>query len=88
MCVNTYEKFEMDADCWKNDAGKVNEMKSAAVNHEIGSYCGGKMKIWDGINWGKKTVFEVVTEMRSAMVKVWKWEKHIIKENTMRILVG
>ena len=45
MCANMYEKFEMDADCWKNDAAKVNKMKSSAVKHEIGSYYGGKMKI-------------------------------------------
>ena len=36
-------------------AAKVNEMKSAAVKHEIGSYYGGKipMKIWAGTNLGK-----------------------------------
>ena len=42
MCVSTYEKFEMDADWWKNDAAKVNEIKSAVVKHELGSYYGGK----------------------------------------------
>jgi len=35
-CVwNTYEKLEMDADWWKNDAAKVNEMESAMVKHKI-----------------------------------------------------
>ena len=38
---NTYEKLEMDADWWKNDAAKVNEMESAAVKHEIESNYGG-----------------------------------------------
>ena len=32
---NTYEKLEMDADWWKNDAAKVNEMESAMVKHKI-----------------------------------------------------
>ena len=42
MCANTYEKIGIDADWWKNDAAKVNEMKSAVVKHELGSYYGGK----------------------------------------------
>ena len=32
---NTYEKLEMDADWWKNDAAKVNEMESATFKHKI-----------------------------------------------------
>ena len=43
---NTYEKLEMDADWWKNDAAKVNEMESAAVKHEIESDYGGKKLLW------------------------------------------
>ena len=35
---NTYEKLDMDADWWKNDAAK---MESAAVKHEIESNYGG-----------------------------------------------
>ena len=36
LCVsNTYEKLEMDADWWKNDAAKVNEMESAMVNKKL-----------------------------------------------------
>ena len=32
---NTYEKLEMDADWWKNDAAKVNEMECATVRSSI-----------------------------------------------------
>ena len=50
---NTYEKLEMDADWWKNDAAKVNEMESAAVKHEIESNCAGKKLQW-------KSVMEII----------------------------
>ena len=43
---NTYEKLEMDADWWKNDAAKVNEMDSAMVKHKIEFNYGGKKLQW------------------------------------------
>ena len=43
---NTYEKLEMDADWWKNDSAKVNEMESAMVKHKIEFNYGGKKLQW------------------------------------------
>ena len=74
---NTYEKLEMDADWWKNDAAKVNEMESATVKHKIEFNYGGKKLQWKSAREIIKgeTVLEVATEMRSAMGKAWKREK-------------
>ena len=46
LCLATRVLLEMDADWWKNDAAKVNEMESAAVKHEIESNYGGKKLQW------------------------------------------
>ena len=43
---NPYEKLEMDADWWKNDAAKVNEMESATVKHKVEFNYGGKKLQW------------------------------------------
>ena len=72
----------MYPECWKNDAAKVDKMESAAVKHEIGSNYGGSKLKWKSVMElieGKKTVFEGATEMRSAMVKAWKWENILLR---------
>ena len=46
LCLATRVLLEMDADWWKNDAAKVNQMESAAVKHEIESNFGSKKLQW------------------------------------------
>ena len=85
---NTYEKLEMDADWWKNDAAKVNEMESAMVKHKIEFNYGGKKLQW-------KSAMEIIKGGNCIWGSNWneicngksmEMGKHIIEVNSMKIL--